>query len=198
MIEQREVRFMDPLRFRPTTTPNLNAAPALPPGLEVARARLTQLASTPAAQEVIRLLTGAVPNLTEDAGKPIPTALLPAPLERLTSLLASLGSQSRDPGTLLQEVRAHLSETGRAFTPERMNALALASGKGAAPGVVAGNGEIPGNPALTPFWNQLDPQQKASIRIQQAISKQSEAAGLITNLMKAKSQAKETIRGNYK
>ncbi len=190
---------MDSLRWRPTT-PNYNPAAALPPGLEVALARVTKLAGTPAAQEITRLLTGALPNLAEDAGKPIPTALLPAPLERLVSQLAALGIQSNDPGTVLRELRARISETGYAVTPERTDALSRASGKGAAPrsGEVGGVGDVSKNPALAPFWSKLDADQKTSIGIQQAMSKQSEAASLLTNLRKAKSQANESIRSNFK
>ena len=192
---------MDPLRSRPMMTPNFPAAAALPPGLEVARARLTQLAGTPAAKEVIRLLTGALPNLTEDAGKPIPTAQLPAPLARLVSQLESLGIQSRDPGAILRELRSQISETGRALTPERMDVLSRSSGKGAAAprsGEVGGVGDVSKNPALSPFWSKLDADQKTSISIQQAMSKQAEAAGLLTNLMKAKDQVDNQIQGNFK
>jgi hypothetical protein len=189
---------MDPLRWRPSPSPTLNAAASLPPGLEVARARLTQLAGTPAAKELVRVLTGALPNLAEDAGKPIPTALLPAPLERLIAKLESFGIQSRDPATVSRELRAQVSGAGRGFTPENMDALSRASGRGAGPGEVGGVGDVPSNPALKPYWNQLDSQQKASIRVQQAISKQTEAASLISNLMKAKDQADNQIIGNYK
>ena len=190
---------MDPLRWRPSPTPNLNAAASLPPGLEVARARLAQIAGTPAAQELVRVLTGALPNLAEDAGKPLPTALLPAPLERLASRLESLGIQSRDAGSVLRELRSQISDSpsGRGMTPERMDALSRASGKGAS-GEVGGVGDVQKNPALAPFWSRLDADQKNSIGIQQAMSKQSEAAGVLTNLLKAKDQADSQIAGNFK
>jgi hypothetical protein len=190
---------MDPLRWRPSPTPNFKAA-SLPPGLEVARARLAQLAGTPAAKELVQLLTGALPNLAEDAGKPIPTALLPAPLERLVSQLEALGIQTRDPGSVVRELRARIADTpsGRGFTPERMDALSRASGKGSIPGEVGGVKDVPKNPALAPFWSRLDADQKNSINIQQAMSKQSEAASFISNFMKSQDQANDTIRGNFK
>ncbi|HLL55789.1 MAG TPA: hypothetical protein VK447_19665 [Myxococcaceae bacterium] len=69
---------------------------------------------------------------------------------------------------------------------------------GAGENPVAGIGDPQTNQGLGDAWNQLDAQQKASIQIQKAISRQTEAAALISNIMKAKHDAQMQILGNLK
>jgi hypothetical protein len=73
-----------------------------------------------------------------------------------------------------------------------MDALSLASGKGFS----GASDPVPAN--MAPFWGKLDADQKTSIGIQQAISKQGEAAALLTNIFKAKDQADNQIQANFK
>ncbi|HLL55790.1 MAG TPA: hypothetical protein VK447_19670 [Myxococcaceae bacterium] len=63
---------------------------------------------------------------------------------------------------------------------------------------VDGIGDPNTNKDLGEAWKQLDTQQKASINIQKAISRQTEAAALIGNIMKAKHDAQMQTLGSLK
>jgi hypothetical protein len=92
--------------------------------------------------------------------------------------------------------RSGSGTTGPGFTNTFSPDLNARSGGAGNP--VEGIGDPQTNQGLGDAWNQLDAQQKASINIQKAISRQTEAAALISNIMKAKHDAQMQILGNLK
>jgi hypothetical protein len=156
------------------------------------RAHLGSASALEAAKPAHKLLAELAASAFSRSPASAPRTILPLPqaLERLASKLGELGVQASDMGQVIKQLRSLIGDRG--VNPANAQALrdAVATHTGSLP---SGGGTDYVSGAASKYLSQLSPEQRAMWQLQQAASRQNEAAALMAALEKASNDAGNAI-----